>query len=101
LSALAMGAVVVGVGCSLLQPSEPPKVELPVSKAPGRASNEEMVSRAGPGERAVAPAGEGAPGVTVIEPSGQQPTTVASGSAKRQAAAMPEAPASAPVVFSP
>src|SRR3954464_2731122 len=81
---LVVGLMIL-VGCNLMQPTEPKPVELPVSKSPGRASNEETVSRgpaasgnASPGGRAASEAGGGAgePGVTVVDapPSSAKPS---------------------------
>ena len=93
LSVAVLGAMVVLSACAL-QPGEPKRVEIGVSKSPDRASNDEMVSRTGTGERAVA---QDTGGVTVVEPSGAAPAP----SAKPQAAEAKETTSSAPEIVSP
>src|SRR4051812_10860762 len=64
--------LLIAVGC---QPAPPPKpVEMPVSRTPGRASNEEMVSAAPAGRASSLGGGSGA-GADVATASSTQPST--------------------------
>src|SRR5215207_1717079 len=85
-------------GCQQPPPAVPPRVEIPVTNQPGRATNDDMAFRV-PSDREPRPRATPAPkqGVTIVEGSSESPTAVAQADTKpQQAPIAKEQPANEP-----